>query len=323
MFAGLRRTCTAIATSTGDSHAIMVVLELARRVGVVLLGVGSVMVVALCYSLTVGGWHQQQQLAQVNGHYSQSWYSGQVARQHSTDKTRAQTAAEGLRSMSASKLDIDDQWSSEMASDTKSPVDDEPWRSHHQAQLQRHGCLDSVCLHFLSSVERARYRECVNKTERLVGVQENGLDAKCHFVNGSGRGRVALASFPGSGNTWIRSMLEAATGVCTGFYYCDMSLRVKGFAGEAITSSAVLVVKTHMKVPSWEPACTAGSQRPCFQSAIFAVRNPFDALVAEWNRIVANGLQKKTVSVDAHTRRAGLEYFGKLIVVIRMETPIP
>ena len=44
-------------------------------------------------------------------------------------------------------------------------------------------------------------------------------DAKpgpCHFINGTKRAAVALASFPGSGNTWVRGLLEKATGVCTG-----------------------------------------------------------------------------------------------------------
>ena len=27
---------------------------------------------------------------------------------------------------------------------------------------------------------------------------------------------MALASFPGSGNTWVRGLLETATGICTG-----------------------------------------------------------------------------------------------------------
>ncbi len=38
----------------------------------------------------------------------------------------------------------------------------------------------------------------------------------CHFVNGTSRQPVALASFPGSGNTWVRGLLEKVTGVCTG-----------------------------------------------------------------------------------------------------------
>ena len=43
---------------------------------------------------------------------------------------------------------------------------------------------------------------------------------KCHFMNGTNRAAVALVSFPGSGNTWVRGLLEQATGVCTGRSVC-------------------------------------------------------------------------------------------------------
>jgi len=33
--------------------------------------------------------------------------------------------------------------------------------------------------------------------------------------------RLALASFPGSGNTWTRHMIEQATGIYTGSSYPD------------------------------------------------------------------------------------------------------
>ena len=35
-------------------------------------------------------------------------------------------------------------------------------------------------------------------------------------MNGTERAAVALVSFPGSGNTWVRGLLQQATGVCTG-----------------------------------------------------------------------------------------------------------
>lgn len=37
-------------------------------------------------------------------------------------------------------------------------------------------------------------------------------------MDGEKRAPVGLVSFPGSGNTWIRAILEAATGICTGKY---------------------------------------------------------------------------------------------------------
>merc|ERR1719295_2162587 len=58
---------------------------------------------------------------------------------------------------------------------------------------------------------------------------------------------VALASIPSSGNTWVRSIIEEATGVFTGSMYEDKSLADKGFYGELLpwNSGSTLVIKTH------------------------------------------------------------------------------
>lgn len=42
------------------------------------------------------------------------------------------------------------------------------------------------------------------------------VEGDCCFMNGSGRLVVGLGSFPGSGNTWLRGLLEKTTGICTG-----------------------------------------------------------------------------------------------------------
>ena len=39
---------------------------------------------------------------------------------------------------------------------------------------------------------------------------------------------MALASFPGSGNTWTRYLIEGATGVFTGSVYIDPGMNSKG-----------------------------------------------------------------------------------------------
>lgn len=39
---------------------------------------------------------------------------------------------------------------------------------------------------------------------------------------------VALASFPGSGNTWTRQLIESATGIYTGSFYKDSNLYLHG-----------------------------------------------------------------------------------------------
>ncbi len=49
----------------------------------------------------------------------------------------------------------------------------------------------------------------------------------CRFMNGSGRGVTGLVSFPGSGNTWVRELLQTVTGICTGTVFSDHSEPVK------------------------------------------------------------------------------------------------
>ena len=61
--------------------------------------------------------------------------------------------------------------------------------------------------------------------------------------------RVGIASFPGSGNTWVRYLLQQMTGILTGSVYEDGDLRRNGFKGEYHRSGKVLVVKTH----EWGP----------------------------------------------------------------------
>ena len=56
----------------------------------------------------------------------------------------------------------------------------------------------------------------LSRVRRLSLDTDPGINGQCRFMNGTGRAAVALASFPGSGNTWVRQLLEQATGVCTG-----------------------------------------------------------------------------------------------------------
>jgi hypothetical protein len=42
------------------------------------------------------------------------------------------------------------------------------------------------------------------------------MQGGCGFVDGRKRAAVGLVSFPGSGDMWLRQLLETATGICTG-----------------------------------------------------------------------------------------------------------
>ena len=82
-------------------------------------------------------------------------------------------------------------------------------------------CQDPLCREFFSQLDKTFYTYCY---ERLQLVYHNTKKDKvvtvktgnCRFMNGTNRAAVALASFPGSGNTWVRGLLEQATGICTG-----------------------------------------------------------------------------------------------------------
>ena len=74
-------------------------------------------------------------------------------------------------------------------------------------------CIDALCTQYLSKTDLKMFRYCTKRTE----VRHTSLDKGLRrFMDGTSRSTVALASFPGSGNTWVRGLLEKATGICTG-----------------------------------------------------------------------------------------------------------
>ena len=159
-------------------------------------------------------------------------------------------------------------------------------------------CDDDVCVQYLAPQERMDYNSC---TVRSTATEQ---PCACRFMNGSGRRPVALASFPGSGNTWVRGLLQLSTGICTGSLYCDKSLRRGGFPGEGVRSGSVLVVKTHKWKSRNRRVYSNFTEH--FSAAIFIIRNPFHALVSERHRMAS--LQ--------HTDVIGPEYFGEPIIVV-------
>ena len=109
---------------------------------------------------------------------------------------------------------------------------------------------------------------------------------------------VGLVSFPGSGNSWVRQLLETSTGVYTGSIYNDKSYVTAGMIGEGIKSKCVIAVKSHH--------C---NNLKTFSKMIYVVRNPFDAILAEFTR-----LKKKHANAST-SHVAGLDnsYFGKFM----------
>ena len=58
--------------------------------------------------------------------------------------------------------------------------------------------------------------------------------------------RLDYKSLPsGSGNTWVRHLIQLATGYQTGSSYIDEELKNNGFPGEGIANGSVVAVKVH------------------------------------------------------------------------------
>lgn len=137
--------------------------------------------------------------------------------------------------------------------------------------------LDHLSLH--------RYHEC-EPAKLLLLNREGSEDERCTQMSFQSPDHpiVALTSFHGSGNTWVRHLLEQATGIYSGAVYCDPSLKAM-FPGEGIVSGSVIVVKTHQSDSTKLPvAVQVATGKESFDKVILLVRDPFDALVSEANR---------------------------------------
>lgn len=93
---------------------------------------------------------------------------------------------------------------------------------------------------------------------------------------------VPLISFPGSGNTWLRNLVEITSGIYTGSVYNDNRLYTGGFKGERLSplSGKTIVVKSHLgngihTDEEWLPASEMFETKP--EKCILLIRNPIDA----------------------------------------------
>ncbi len=90
---------------------------------------------------------------------------------------------------------------------------------------------------------------------------------------------LPVTSYPSSGNTWLRHLIQQATGFYTGCQYSDPELKAKGFLGEGIWNDSCLTIKTHY------PYITDNLQfKPTH--AIVLIRSPLDAFKSEFHRAI-------------------------------------
>lgn len=114
-----------------------------------------------------------------------------------------------------------------------------------------------------------------------------------------GQKRVALASFPRSGNTWLRHLLETATGQQTGTIYSREAKA--GLIDQGV------VVKTHMRDSYRYTRCIHLVRNPfdCIESLFFWSRDCSGRPGNDWNEFV----RKQIVRWTGHSRHwLGVRY---------------
>ena len=100
--------------------------------------------------------------------------------------------------------------------------------------------------------------------------------------------RTALASFPGSGNTWTRYLIQKLTGIFTGDIYKSLFISNEAHSfvkypllDELNWNGSVVAIKTH------ESGWLVNHKRLgrlFYDQAIVIIRNPYHALIAEFHR---------------------------------------
>ena len=117
----------------------------------------------------------------------------------------------------------------------------------------------------------------------------------------------ALVSYPGSGNTWTRYLLEAATGVFTGSIYNNPGIRNAGHYGEArnYNDGSTILQKTHHTMPQSKMFGLSWRQQHIRQfggRGVLVIRNPYKAIISFYNFKQTGGSHTNTVAAESlHT----------------------
>lgn len=165
------------------------------------------------------------------------------------------------------------------------------------------GC--SSCLGFLvfqrecHNRRRDADRDCARFLSRKEIVMKKVLNPVVKDRVYTMRDRILLSSYPRSGNSFLRSLLEGETGIITGSdsrpnRNLSASLLRFGFQGEGVVDDSVWVVKSHY--PERYGFLSFDVDR-----VVLLVRNPFDAIESYFHMAFTNTHDK---SLDPSTRIA-------------------
>ena len=147
------------------------------------------------------------------------------------------------------------------------------------------------------TIEPAPGTPCVNLaqlTELLKSKDEKAwekskwiFDGNLRFLDGQPNksNRIALGSFPRSGNTFLRKYTDLLTGIHTGSdctLHVNVMLQMAGLPGEMVVDDKCWITKSH------SPWVMEMSERFNCNKVLFITRNPLDAFMS-WLELVQNG----------------------------------
>mmetsp|Transcript_21322 Transcript_21322/g.21451 ORF Transcript_21322/g.21451 Transcript_21322/m.21451 type:complete len:642 (-) Transcript_21322:178-2103(-) len=157
----------------------------------------------------------------------------------------------------------------------------------------------SSSINITRDISRLYLSNCVRKYGQRTYLPEGKL-----------RNPVVLYAFQGSGNHLCRSLIEWSTGMLTGSIFdSDMEI-VKSFPGEVSCDHTVIAVLAH---PFWVPArdmftsnvwsmkgkCKHGyGTVKGFTRAVLQIRNPYDTIWSEFQRIMTTSHVGLVSSID-------------------------
>jgi hypothetical protein len=137
------------------------------------------------------------------------------------------------------------------------------------------------------------------REKSLRHIPENLLTSTRFLSKYAGQERVLLASYPRSGNSFMRKLLEIETGIVTGSdsrpnRTLSASLLQCGYKGEGVTDDSVWIVKSHYPE-------RLGYIKFDATRVVLLVRNPFDAIESYFHMGMTNTHDKTLNSeVDLH-----------------------
>lgn len=165
------------------------------------------------------------------------------------------------------------------------PLDEQRDTDFAEHSDENISCVSKPCTEYLSDLDTQRFQYCGKKASIA---KDKPSATTCSFRQPDPRlPSVALASPSESGIDSLRWFLQELTGLCTGSVVCGANLRRAGYAGENLRSRAVLGVKIPWVNPLWSGVRTESlgiADMPVFDSAIYLLRNPFDAILEDWNQ---------------------------------------